>query len=129
MPKGLSMPLRVGVRGGARTVEGTEARRQNVMLGVTPASNRHPWHQEITPPEEVIFDLADELTGGLLIARIYQFFEEQERLGLTALPRGEDSLVLDTSKAANGIVEVVVNYIDLEDNQAKTVRIGQGRRR
>lgn len=129
MPKGMRMPLAVGVRGGARTIEGTEARRQNVLLGVRPASSQNPWHQKLTPPEETIFDLADELTGGLLVSHIYDFFREQERLGLTALPRGRDSLLLDMNKADKGEVEVVVNYVDLEDNSSQQVRLGQGRRK
>lgn len=129
MPKGLQMPVRLGVRGGALTVEGSEARKQNVILGVTPASSRHPWHQKLTPPEEVIFDFADELTGGLLVSHIYSFFEEQERLGLTTLPKTADALSLDMSKVENGEVEIVVNYVDLEDNKSSVVRIGQGRRK
>jgi hypothetical protein len=128
MPKGMHLPLRVGTRGGARTVEGSEARKQNVFLGVMPASSKHPWHQELTPPEETIFDLADELTGGLLISRIYSFFDEQERLGLTSLPKTRDSLVLDQSNASNGEIGIIINYIDLEDNKSRTVRIGPGRR-
>jgi hypothetical protein len=129
MPKGLRVPLEVGIRGGARTIEGTESRKQNVLLGVRPASSQHPWHQKLTPPEETIFDLADELTGGLLVAHIHDFFKEQERLGLTALPRRSDSLQLDMSKAEKGEVEIVVNYVDLEDRSSQSVRISQGRRR
>jgi len=129
MPKGMRLPVKIGVRGGALTIEGTEARKQNVILGVTPASSRHPWHQKLTPPEEVIFDFADELTGGLLVAHIYSFFEEQERLGLTTLPKTQDALQLNMANADKGEIEIVVNYVDLEDNKSNAVRIGQGRRK
>lgn len=129
MPKGMRMPIEVGIRGGARTVEGTESRKQNILLGVRPASSQHPWHQKLTPPEETIFDLADELTGGLLIAHIYDLFDEQKRLGFATLPRNKDALQLDMTKASRGEVEIVVNYIDLEDRSSQQVRIGQGRRK
>jgi len=129
MPKGLMMPVSVGTRGGARTIDGYRIRRQNVLLGVTPASNQNPWNQKLTPPEETIFDLADEMTGGQLIAHIYRFFDEQERLGYTMLPRDSEGLQLNLKGADQGDVEIAVNYVDLEDNQTREVRIGRGRRK
>ena len=129
MPKGISLPVKVGTRGGAMTLEGFHIRRQNVILGVTPASNQHPWHQRLTPPEETIFDLADEMTGGQLLAHIYDFFDEQERLGLTMLPRDSSGLKLDLTDSENGNVNIAINYVDLEDNETREVRIGRGRRR
>lgn len=128
MPKGLKLPLETGVRGGARTMEDAAIRRQNVLLGVTPASSLHPWHQKLTPSEETIFNIADEMTGGQLIAHIYQFFDEQERLGLTSLPRDDESLKLSLANVDKGEVEIVINYVDLEDNETREVRIGNGRR-
>lgn len=128
MPLGLKLPIAVGTRGGARTVEGFEARRQNILLGVYPASSLHPWHQRLTPPEETIFDIADEMTGGQLVAHIYQFFAEQERLGLTRLPRDSSGLRLNLVDADKGDVEIAINYIDLEDNATREVRFGRGRR-
>lgn len=129
MPKGLKLPVAVGIRGGARTIEGFEARRQNIILGVQPASSQHPWHQKLTPPEETIFDIADEAVGGQLEAHIYQFFAEQERLGLTRLPRDSSGLRVKLDKTEQGDVDVVINYIDLEDNESREVRFGRGRRK
>lgn len=123
---GLKMPIQVGTRGGAATIDGFEARRQNVILGVTPSSSLHPWNQELSPSDDTIFDLADEATGGLLISHIQSFFDEQERRGLTRLPKTSDSLKLDTTNVENGEVEVVINYVDLEDNQSREVRFGPG---
>lgn len=123
MPKGLKLPLAVGTRGGARTIEGFHARRQNILLGVTPASNQNPWHQKLTPPEETIYDIADEMTGGQLIAHVYNFFDEQERLGLTMLPRDSSGLKLDLSSMSKGDVGLTINYVDLEDNETREVRI------
>jgi len=129
MPKGLRLPLETGVRGGARTIEDSAARRQNVLLGITPASSLHPWHQKLTPSEEVIFNIADEMTGGQLVSHIYDFFDEQERLGLTMLPRNENSVKLSLDNVDKGEVEMVINYLDLEDNQNREVRVTNGRRR
>lgn len=129
MPKGLRLPLETGVRGGARTIEGYSARRQNVILGVTPASSLHPWHQKLTPSEETIFNIADEMTGGQLIAHIYNFFDEQERLGYTMLPRDGRSLKLGLQDTDKGDVEMIINYVDLEDNETREVRLSNGRRR
>jgi len=128
MPKGLRLPLAVGTRGGARTIEGFHARRQNKLLGVTPASNRNPWHQKLTPPEETIFDIADEMTGGQLVAHIYNFFDEQERLGLTTLPRDSSGLKLDLTNMSKGDVELTINYVDLEDNETREVRVAGKRK-
>ena len=129
MPKGLRLPLETGVRGGARTIEGYSARRQNVILSVTPASSLHPWHQKLTPSEETIFNIADEMTGGQLIAHIYNFFDEQERLGYTMLPRDGSSLKLGLQDTDKGDVEMIINYVDLEDNETREVRLSNGRRR
>lgn len=129
MSKGIKLPVQVGVKGGVRTAEGFYIRRQNVLIAVTPASSQNPWHQDLTPPEDTIFNLADEMTGGQLVAHIYRFFEEQERLGLTMLPRHKEALSLDLSNSEKGDVELSVNYIDLEDNETREVRIGRGRRR
>lgn len=129
MPKGLRLPLETGIRGGVRTHEGFAARRQNIILGITPASSLNPWHQKLTPSEETIFDVADEMTGGRLIAHIYNFFDEQERLGLTMLPRDGESLKLGLNNTDKGDVEIIINYVDLEDNETREVRLGNGRRR
>jgi len=128
MPKGLRLPLETGVRGGARTIEGFGARRQNVILGVTPASSLNPWHQRLTPSEETIFNIADEMTGGQLIAYIYNFFDEQERLGYTMLPRNGKSIKLGLDNMDKGDVEMIINYVDLEDNETREVRLTNGRR-
>ena len=129
MPKGLRLPLETGVRGGVRTIEGYEARRQNVILGITPASSLNPWHQKLTPSEETIFNIADEMTGGRLIAHIYDFFAEQERLGYTMLPRDGRSLRLGLENTDKGDVEMIIDYVDLEDNETREVRLSNGRRR
>lgn len=129
MPKGLKLPLQVGTRGGVLTAEGSDIRRQNVLLAVRPAGSLHPWHQSLTPPEDTIFDLADEMTGGQLVAHIYSFFDEQKRLGLSMLPRDGSGVSLNLDDSDNGEVELTINYIDLEDNKSREVSIGQGRRR
>jgi hypothetical protein len=126
MPKGLRLPVAVNPRGGAQTVEDFQARRQNVILGVKPASSLHPWNQQLTPPEELIFNIADEMSGGQLVAHIYSFFEEQEKLGLTRLSKGSDGLKLDLSRSQHGEMELVINYTDLEDNSSREVRFGPG---
>jgi hypothetical protein len=125
MPRTIKLPVSTGVRGGAVVVEGFDARRQTVILGVTPASSMNPWHQELTPPEDVIFNLSDEVTGGLLISRIYQFFDEQERLGLTKISKTTESVRVSTG-SEDGEVQIVIKYTDLEDNSSREVRFGPG---
>lgn len=128
MPTGLQVPITVNTRGGAVTITDSAARKQNIILGLKPASSQNPWHQKLTPPEEVIFDIANEITGGMLIAHIYDLFKEQERMGLARLASGADALQLDRSNSKNGEVQIVINYIDLENNESREVRFGPGRR-
>jgi hypothetical protein len=126
MAKGMRLPVSVSTRGGATTLEGSDLLRQNILLGIKPASSLNPWNQRLTPREDTIFDLADEMTGGMLISHIQSFFEELEALGMAALHKGRRGLILDVSDRERGNVELIVNYIDLEENKSREIRLGSG---
>jgi len=120
------MPIKVTPRGGIETHDGASLRKQNIILGITPASSTHPWNQQLTPPNNAIFSVADESVRDLLIGHIQKFFAEQERLGLTKLLRGSNGVKLVAM--SNGEMSISINYIDLEDNTSRSVSVQTGKR-
>jgi hypothetical protein len=116
MPKGIKQPVKISTTGGLNTIEGSEILRQNIIQACRPASSENPWSQNITPQEDMIFDIADELGNGKYISHVYQVFEEYERLGMAKLP---SSNALRIVRNKDGETEVHLRYIDLEDSQER----------
>lgn len=126
MTTGLKLPLRATPRGGAETHDGASLRKQNIVLGILPASSLHPWGQSLTIPEDVIFRISDASVRDLIHGHVQKFFAEQERLKLTKLAKGPNGVKITSMK--NGEVEIVINYIDLEDNTSRSVSFTAGKR-
>lgn len=128
MSTGTKLPLTITPLGGIQKIEGPEMLQQNIRLGVTPASSRHPWNQHLAPKEDLIFDINDSLVGGQLVAHIYSFFDELERLGQATLSRKRDAVKLDLSDRGSGDMKVAITYTDLEDNISREVLFDKGRK-
>lgn len=122
MAKGLTLPFQVNARGGLQTSEGPELLRQNILLGVKPASSRNPWNASLAPREDLIFDIADSAVAGELTAHVYDLFEDLQRLNMAMLSRRSDAFKVERIKPNTGDVEIVITYIDLEDNKSREVR-------
>lgn len=123
MAKGIMFPFKTNPRGGLKTVEGPELLRQNIVLGVTPASSQHPWNQRLTPREDIIFDIADSALSGELSAHIYDLFEDLQKLQMAMLPRNSKALKVQRGAANSGDMLVSITYVDLEDNKSREIQI------
>lgn len=124
--KGLRAPIQVSPRGGAVTGEGPAQLTQNIMFGLLPASSLNPWNQQLTPPEDIIFDIADDRSGNLLISHVYSLFRELEQANLAMLAQGPDAVRLNLARSGQGQVEVAIRYVDLEDNASREISVGPG---
>jgi hypothetical protein len=122
MAKGLLMPFQTTPRGGLQLVEGPELLRQNILLGVRPASSRNPWNYNLAPRETLIFDIADSIVGGELTAHIYDLFDDLKKLNMAMLPRRSDAVRVGIGIPNSGDYEVTITYVDLEDNKSREVR-------
>jgi len=111
MLKGLSIPISVGPHGGANTIEGSRVVGQNVILGVKPASSRHPWNKNLAPDETIIFDIQDSKTGSIYSLTVRKFFEEMERHGYAKLLPGSKGISFVSS---GGEMKVYIRYNNLE---------------
>ena len=120
MATGIKQPVEISTTGGMNTIEGSDLLRQNISFAVRPASSQNPWSQKITPREDVIFDIADNLTNGSYVSHVYQIFEELQRLGVAKLP---SSGAIRNVKNKNGETSVSIRYIDLEDSQERSLMI------
>jgi hypothetical protein len=127
MAKGLTLPFHVNPRGGIHMTEGPELLRQNILLGVQPATSRHPWNQNLAPREDLIFDIADSAVAGELSAHIYDLFEELKRLNMATLPKTADAMKVRIGQFNSGDVDIIITYIDLEDNKSREVRFKGGK--
>ncbi len=122
MAKGLTLPFQTTPRGGLQLTEGPELLRQNILLGVKPASSRHPWNQKLAPRENIIFDIADSAVGGELAAHVYDLFEDLRRLQMATISKKSNAIRVSLGSANQGDVDVVITYVDLEDNKSREVR-------
>lgn len=127
MAKGLLLPFQTNTRGGLQTTESSELLRQNILLGVKPASSRNPWNHSLAPREDLIFDLADSAISGELSARIYDLFEDLERLNMATISKRGSAVKIHKDQYNSGDVSVTITYIDLEDNKSREVRFRGGR--
>lgn len=118
MPKGMLVPIRVGPNGGAAMHEGSTVIGQNVILALIPAGSLHPFHQDITPEEDLIFEIRDMRTGGLYVTHVREFFREMEQLGYARLfPGGKGLSVEPSPSGSEGDMIVTVRYVNLETNE------------
>lgn len=122
MAKGLTLPFQVTPKGGLQTTEGPELLRQNILLGVKPASSSNPWNYRLAPREDIIFDIADSAVAGELSAHVYDLFEDLERLKMATLSKRSDAMKVQPIQSNTGDVEIVITYIDLEDNRSRDIR-------
>jgi len=122
MAKGIVFPFQTNIRGGILVAEGPEILRQNILLGVKPAGSLNPWGQRDAPREDLVFDIADAAVGGELAAYVYDLFEDLQRLDMAKLPKDSNAVRTELSNIKNGDLEVVITYIDLEDNSSRQVR-------
>jgi hypothetical protein len=126
MAKGIRLPVATNPRGGAEISEGSELLRQLIMLGVKPASNLHPWNQELTPRADIIFDINDGVLGSEFEGAIYDLFDDLERLGLAAISKGRGGIFVETQNRDKGELEVIVRYTDLEEMKSREIRFPTG---
>ncbi len=127
MAKGIKLPVRVGPRGGMETMEGPEIIRQNIMLGVRPASSLNPWNQQLTPREETIFDINDNVSGTMFESHVYDLFDDLERVGLATIRRGRgNGILIDATdrEREKGNLTAVIRYTDLEEMKSREIRFG-----
>jgi len=115
MPRGMKVPVSVGPHGGSVPIEGSIVINQNVILGLTPAGSLHPFHQDITPDENFIFEIRDVKTGGLYTTHVRKFFSEMETMGYARLFPGSRGLSIQDSGNPGEMV-VTVRYVNLETN-------------
>lgn len=127
MATGIAFPAKVNPRGGAVTKEGKDLVRQNIILALLPANTMNPWDQNIALKENLIFDIKDDITGGLVFAHIHRVFDEMKRQNIAMLPMdGRGIRIEDNGK--EGELEIVIEYIDIEDNQSREIRFDSGGR-
>jgi hypothetical protein len=90
-----------------------------------PAGSLHPWHQELTPPEDTIFSIRDAQSAGLIVSHAEEFFEELQRLGRARLAPGESIRIADPGPGDESQNEMVliINYIDLEYGTPRELRL------
>lgn len=127
MAKGIRLPVRVGPRGGMEVMEGPEIIRQNIMLGVRPASSLNPWNQQLTPREETIFDINDNVSGTMFESHVYDLFDDLERVGLATIRRGRgNGILIDATdrEREQGNLTAVIRYTDLEEMKSREIRFG-----
>jgi hypothetical protein len=125
MPKGMAVPIAVSHDGGAMLLDGPVVIGQNVVLALIPAGSLHPFHQNITPDEDLIFEIKDMRSGGLYVTHVYEFFAEMERQGYARLFPGGRGIVVEPSSARNansGDMIVTIRYVNLETNKNEQVR-------
>lgn len=120
MAKGIKMPVEISSTGGLITIEGGDLLYQNILYAVRPASSQHPWAQKITPREDMIFDIADNMTRSTYTSHVYQVFDELQRLGIAKLPAASPLSVVNNEE---GETDLDINYIDLEDSRMRTLKI------
>lgn len=124
MLKGVKFPVRVTPLGGAETIEGSSVIDQNVLLAVIPSGTLHPWMQNLTPDEEIIFDIKDNRTGGLYSMTVRSYFEEMERKGYAKLLSGNRGIYIrEAAPNEDGDMVVVINYINLESGRKEQSNI------
>lgn len=124
MPKGMRIPIKVGPHGGADVFEGPDVIAQNIAVGLTPAGSLHPFHQNIAPDEDLIYEIRDEKSGGLFTIHAKQLFEELERIGHARLfPGGRGLTIRPSGPGEEGDMIVEVRYINLEMNTAQKIDI------
>lgn len=131
MAKGIKLPVRVGPSGGVETIEGSNMIRQNIELGVRPASNMNPWNQKLTPRENIVFDINDDIVGGEFESHVYDLFEDLERLNQATIQRGRGTgIFLDTSDATRekGNLDIGISYTDLEEMESREIRFPGGKK-
>lgn len=127
MTQGIKYPVEVGPRGGIVLLSNADLIRQNILLALLPAESTHPWNQDLTPKRDLIFDIADEVTGGLMAAHIEKVFNDLEQRNIAALSKKDEAIRFE-EVGKEGEVEVVVKYVDLEDMKSREIRIGPGGR-
>jgi len=125
MAKGLMVPMRVTPRGGADTIEDHATLHQTIALALIPAGSLNPWHQRLTPPEDIVFSMRDATNAGLIISHAEEFFAELERLGRAKLVPGSGLKIEDPGPGDESQNEMVllVNYIDLEYGTQRELRL------
>jgi hypothetical protein len=123
MPKGMQIPVGVGPNGGALMQEGSVVIGQNIVLAVLPASSLHPFHQNIAPEEELIFEIRDMRTGGLYVSHVREFFKEMEQHGYARLFPGSKGLSVEPSPGGKeGEMIITIRYTNLETNKNEKVQ-------
>lgn len=122
MAKGIKLPIQISSTGGSVAIESVKMLRQNILYAIRPASSAHPWSQNITPKEDMIFDIADNQTASLYTSHIYKVFKEFEKLGLAKLPPSNGVRIV---KNNDGETEIEISYIDLEDNKTRKLKVGR----
>jgi hypothetical protein len=119
----MQVPIRVAPNGGAAMHEGPTVIGQNVILGLIPAGSLHPFHQNITPEEDLIFEIRDVRTGGLYVSHVREFFREMDQLGFARLfPGGKGLSIEPSSSVDGGDMMITVRYVNLETNKNEKVQ-------
>lgn len=127
MAKSIKLPFDVNPSGNAKTAINSDSLYQDILLGILPSSSLHPWNQRLTPPDDIIFNIADDSVGGLFESYVYDYFEQLERLNLASISKGADGITIDGRGIHDGEIRVIVKYTDLEDNSSREIIITQGK--
>lgn len=128
MLKDIKIPCDVSSDGAAIYVEGSNVVDQNIIIAVTPAGSLHPWNQNLTPDEDMIFEIKDLKAGGQYSVHVREFFVEMERQGYARLLEGENGIKI--LEAEDGNLVIMIRYINLESGRIENVkfdrRVGGG---
>lgn len=122
MAKGLTLPFQTNTRGGLQITEGPDLLKQNILLGLKPSSNQHPWNQRLAPREDLIYDIADSAVGGEFSAHVYDLFDDLRKLQMATISRGPNAIRVSLANSARGDVDVTITYVDLEDNKSREIQ-------
>lgn len=113
MLKGIRVPVDVTSDGSAVVTEGANVVNQNILLGVTPAGSLHPWNQELTPDEDMIFEIKDINSAGRFAIHVREFFAELEQQGYARLLDGENGIKIRYAEDG-GEMDIIINYFNME---------------
>lgn len=119
MPVGLSIPVGVNQKGGARLTSGDENDHKIIMASLGSDDNENAFQQNIGLGEDIVFDIADEAVQATITRRLIEMFrrfQSQQRYIL------RPETIRWEYDSSNQVMYLAFKYVQVESDREQDFR-------